>query len=212
MLRAGCVVHEREDADRQVLLQIARASGRALARMTAAQVVPIAKQVLTAMRSREHSDSEAVDQVVGASDALLTTVEPFLSHAWRRHLVAAVLQLAASGAQDLADEHVLTVGFADLVGFTATSQALSNRGIATTVDRFERLAYDHIPVHGGRVVKMIGDEVMFTAARAADAAEIALGLLEACAAGTVERDSSPHRRAVARTTHRSQSTSGLQYP
>jgi adenylate cyclase len=185
MLRAGSEILEREDADAQVLLQITRSSGQALARMTAVQVVPIAKQVLAAMRSRECSDSEAVDRVVGASDALLTTVEPFLSYAWRRHLVAAVQQLAASGAHDLADEHHLTVGFADLVGFTAASQELSNRGLAATVDRFERLAYDHIPEHGGRVVKMIGDEVMFTTEAPEAAAEVALDFLDACAADDV---------------------------
>ena len=150
MLRAGREILEREDADEQVLLQIARASGQAFARMTAVQVVPIAQQVLAAMRSREYSDSEAVDRVIGATEALLTTVEPFVAYAWRHHLVAAVAQLAASGAGDLADEHVLTVGFADLVGFTATSQKLSNREIARTVDRFGRLAYEHIPVRGGR--------------------------------------------------------------
>lgn len=182
MLRAGSDILEREDADAQVLLQIARASGQALARMTAVQVVPIATQVLAAMRSREHSDSEAVDHVVGPSDALLTLIEPFVSYAWRRHLVAAVLQLAASGARDVADEHVLTVGFADLVGFTAASQELSNREIARTIDRFERLAYDQVPEHGGKVIKMIGDEVMFTTEAEEAAAEISLRLLEACAA------------------------------
>ena len=180
MLRAASDILEREDADAQVLLQITRASGQALARMTAVQVVPIAKQVLAAMRSREYSDSEAVDDVVSASDALLTLVEPFVSYAWRRHLVAAVLQLAASGAQDVADGQVLTVGFADLVGVTAASQELSNREIAHTVDRFERIAYEQIPEHRGKVVKMIGDEVMFTAEAVEAAAEISLRLLEAC--------------------------------
>jgi len=185
MLRASNDILEREDADVQVLLQIARASGQAFARMTAVQVVPIAEQVLAAMRSRAQSDSEAVDEVVGASDTLLTLVEPFVSYAWRRHLVAAVLQLAASGAEDIVDEHELTVGFADLVGFTAASQELSNREIARTVDRFEQLSYDQIPEHGGKVVKMIGDEVMFTTVTVEAAAEIALRLLETYAADEV---------------------------
>jgi adenylate cyclase len=185
MLRASRAVLEREDADTEVLLQIARASGQALARMSAVQVVPIATDVLSAMRSREYSDTEAVDHVVGATDALLTLVEPFVSYAWRRHLVATVLQLAASGAEDLADEHVLTVGFADLVGFTAASQELSNREIARTVARFEQLSYEQIPECGGKVVKMIGDEVMFTTDTVETAAEIALRLLEACTADEI---------------------------
>ena len=67
MLRAGRDVLDREDADEQVLLQIARVSGQALARMSAVQVVPIAQLILTAMRSKELSDSEAVDHVVDAA-------------------------------------------------------------------------------------------------------------------------------------------------
>lgn len=185
MLRAGRDILEREDADMEGLLQISRASGQALARMTAVQIVPIAKAILSAMRSRELSDSEAVDQVVGASDTLLTIVEPFVSYAWRRHLVAGILQLAASGADDVTDEHVLTVGFADLVGFTAASQELSNREIARTVGHFERLAYEQIPEHGGKVVKMIGDEVMFTSDTVEAAAQISLRLLEACTADEI---------------------------
>ena len=47
------------------------------------------------------------------------------------------------------------------------------------VDRFEAIAYEHIPARGGRVVKTIGDAVMFAADDAAAAAEIALGLVEA---------------------------------
>jgi adenylate cyclase len=76
---------------------------------------------------------------------------------------------------------VLIVGFADLVGFTAVSQELRNREIALTVERFERIAYEQIPEHGGKVIKMIGDEVMFTTDETEAAAQIALGLVEACA-------------------------------
>ena len=49
------------------------------------------------------------------------------------------------------------------------------------VDRFEAIAYEHIPERGGRVVKMIGDEVMFAADDGALAADIAVALVEAYA-------------------------------
>ena len=185
VLRTASEILARGDADVPVLLQIARSSGQALARMASAQVVPLAPRILAAMHSNEHSDADAVDQVVGASDELLTTAEPFLRYAWRRHLVAAVLQLAASKSRDVTDAAELVVGFADLVGFTAASQELSNRQIAETIDRFERLIYDLIPEHGGRVVKMIGDEVLFTTTTTATAAEIALDLVDACARDSI---------------------------
>jgi adenylate cyclase len=66
-----------------------------------------------------------------------------------------------------------------LVGFTAFSQALDARELAAMVDRFEAVAYEHNPERGGRIVKMIGDEVMFAVDDYAVAAEIALSLVEA---------------------------------
>ena len=38
---------------------------------------------------------------------------------------------------------------------------MSDEELAEVVDQFERLAYDVVVAGGGRVVKMIGDEVMF---------------------------------------------------
>jgi len=182
MLKAGVEVLEREDTDAQVVLQIVRASGQSLSRMAEVQAVPIAQDIRAAMRSKNTSDAQAADRIVEASETLLSTIEPFLTYAWRRHLLAAVAQIAATDVVDISESRELAIGFADLVGFTAVSQELSNREIAATVERLEQIAYDHIPEHGGRVIKMIGDEVLFSCASAASAAQIALDLVEACAA------------------------------
>ena len=76
----------------------------------------------------------------------------------------------------------VAIGFADMVGFTVLSQQLSEGALAEVVGRFEALAYDTISASGGRVVKMIGDEVMFSVPDVAAAASIALGLSAAYAA------------------------------
>ncbi len=55
----------------------------------------------------------------------------------------------------------MAVGFADMVGFTMLSQHLGDEELAAVVARFEELAHDTVVALGGRVVKMIGDEVMF---------------------------------------------------
>ena len=75
----------------------------------------------------------------------------------------------------------LCVGFADMVGFTMLSQQLSEEELAALVSRFEDVAHDTVTARGGRVVKMIGDEVMFVTDLATDAARIALALAEAYA-------------------------------
>jgi adenylate cyclase len=72
----------------------------------------------------------------------------------------------------------MAVGFVDLVGFTPLSQRLPAPELATVVRDFEAAAYDTVASHAGRVVKLIGDEVMFVALDAASASEIALGLVE----------------------------------
>jgi len=115
---------------------------------------------------------------VDRTAALVPQLEPFLGYVWRRHLLAALMRAVATPP---AASRTLIVGFADLVGFTAISQQLSEHELAAMVDRFEALAYEHIPERGGRVVKMIGDEVMFSGEHAETAAEIGLALVDAYA-------------------------------
>jgi adenylate cyclase len=162
-----------------VLLQLTRVTGQALARVAEAQVAATAAQ-LEASHTGAVPD-QLVNALVNALQPLLPTIEPFLSYVWRRHLMAAVFRLAAAGNADTTRAGVLAVGFADLVGFTAISQQLDEAELAAMVDRFEALAYEQITRHGGRVVKMIGDEVMFSADVPAGAAEIALALVAAYA-------------------------------
>ncbi len=71
----------------------------------------------------------------------------------------------------------LAVGFIDLTGFTTRSQQMSSDELLELVLSFEAAAYDLVAEHGGRVVKLIGDEVMFTALDPVAACEIALHLV-----------------------------------
>ena len=70
------------------------------------------------------------------------------------------------------------VGFADLVSFTRVVRRLTERELAAMVQRFEAVASDVVTAHGGRVVKTVGDEVLFVARPGARAAAIALGVAE----------------------------------
>lgn len=153
---------ERARLDPTVIVQLARVTGRSLAIVADAQA-----SIIGAGR----------DGTVALDAAFVSELEEAIDYVWRRHLLAAVLRRAAH-PQD-ATESTLTVGFADMVGFTALSQALDARDVAAMVDRFEATAYEHIPRHGGRVVKLIGDEVMFATDYARSAADIALELVEA---------------------------------
>jgi adenylate cyclase len=112
-----------------------------------------------------------------------------LVHAWRRHLAATVGWLAASpGDGDVATASPLTVGFADLVSYTRLSQRLEQRELSVLVQRFEGLAADVVTGGGGRVVKTVGDEVLFTADTPAAGALVALALSEQMAIDEVVPD------------------------
>jgi adenylate cyclase len=68
-----------------------------------------------------------------------------------------------------------------MVGFTLLSQHLSNEELAAVVRRFEEISHDIVTSARGRVVKMIGDEVMFVTESVAAAARIGLDLADAYA-------------------------------
>lgn len=150
------------------VLQVARVLGQAMARLAETQVSLVATRIGAAAAPAQLNQLELT--------------EPFLGYVWRRHLVSALGRELPLVGESGRVERGLVVGFADLVDFTTLSHGLDGDGIAQVVDRFEALAYEHIPEHRGRVIKMIGDEVMFVAEDAAAAAEIALGLVEAHAA------------------------------
>ena len=69
--------------------------------------------------------------------------EQLLVYSWRRHLAAAVARVEALGAND-ADLHTtqVTVGFADLVRFTALSNELDEDRIGDLVEIFESRCAD----------------------------------------------------------------------
>jgi adenylate cyclase len=134
---------------------------------------------------------EEAMRVAFASEVVLPSMERLLIYAWRRHIQAAARRRATM-LRDHTDANpmlpVLTVGFADMVGFTALSSQLDAESLMRVVDRFEALAHDTVVEGGGRVVKMIGDEAMFVTTDATNAVRIALDLVDAYADDDVLSD------------------------
>jgi adenylate cyclase len=108
---------------------------------------------------------------------LLPELEGLQEFIWRRHLAVAAGRLLAS-APDEADLRTLTVGSVDLVGFTRTVRRISPTQLVELVELFHGIASDAIADHGGRLVKTVGDAVLFVTDHPDDAALIALDLLD----------------------------------
>jgi adenylate cyclase len=122
------------------------------------------------------SDATEVQALERATD-LVPVVEELIGYVWRRHLAAVAGRTLAAGSEDLASTP-MTVGFADLVGFTSLTREIDQSDLAALVESFESRASDVIAEAGGRVVKTVGDEVMFVADDPGAAAEIGVRLSE----------------------------------
>ena len=163
-------------ADTDVGLQMARVIGSSMARIAEAELVPrdMAAEVDPVL---------SAEAFVAIADETIPAMAKLLEFVWRRQVAAAIQRSMALRSHGLApgESPVLAVGFADMVGFTPLSQHLSEDELAAVVSRFEDISHDIVTGSGGRVVKMIGDEVMFVVDSVADAARIGLGLADAYA-------------------------------
>lgn len=163
-------------ADTETALQMARVIGSSMARIAEAELVPRDLGV-------EADPVLSADAFVAIADETIPAMAKLLEFVWRRQVAAAIQRSMALRSHGLApgESPVLAVGFADMVGFTLLSQHLSDDELAAVVSRFEDISHDIVTGSGGRVVKMIGDEVMFVVDSAAAAARIGLGLADAYA-------------------------------
>ncbi len=158
--------------DKDVALQMTRVIGSSISRIASAQIDAIEARI------DEPVLDDGTEPGVVRAGLVLPSMPRVLEYAWRRHMQVAARRRMVREAGSSGETQV-TVGFADLVGFTALSQQIDAHELAAVVDRFESTAYDIVGALGGRVVKMIGDEVMFAVDGAGIGVEIGLSLAEA---------------------------------
>jgi adenylate cyclase len=153
---------------------IARAMGQSLSRLADWQTDMLADALARA--GGDERPTVSAEEAVEAATALLPRLRKVQDYVWRRHLAANADRLfAATGP---GDRRELAVGFADLVGYTSRSRGMGGRELGAMVEDFESIAAEVIARHHGRVVKTVGDGVLFTAGSAVDAVEIGLELPE----------------------------------
>lgn len=167
--------------------QMARVMGQTMNRLSEAMMEIITDLVVDdeeLMKLAADDPQKAVQEAVRRTDHLLPDLEWLLTYSWRRHLLAASQRALGGAVQDLPDEPI-AVGFCDIVGYTTLTRDMSSQDLTKLVESFESSASDIIVVSGGRVIKTLGDEVMFVVADAGVAAEVGLQLAEAFASDAV---------------------------
>ncbi|MFI0369367.1 adenylate/guanylate cyclase domain-containing protein [Actinomadura sp. 1N219] len=167
--------------DEDMVLQLARAVGQTMGRL-ASWLGDVWLQRLGELPSDEPMTPDLVAAALAATEELRPAFERLLLHGWRRQLTAAGMRAAATTASAQSDPAAglahLAAGFADVVSFTRLSRRLDGDALAAFIEHFESTTAEIIAEHGGRVVKTLGDEVLFVASDPRSAAEIGLRIAD----------------------------------
>ena len=182
--RAGEVIatlSRQEGIEPAVLGELVRSLGHTMDRLVLWQVEALVED-LTDRYALDHPSARllVLDRLAGLAPHL----DALLTYAYHRQLAA----VAGRWDAELSDLHARgsegglplrrAVGFADMVSFTRRTAGLGATDLSAFVERFEAAARDVVAAAGGRVVKTIGDAVLFVADDPATGALVALGLAD----------------------------------
>ena len=157
-------------------LQFIRVLGASLARVAEAGASLFVVNVEMPMREQAATELELARSQVAAVEAARTL--PLVMDVVFRYEMDEAIRRGRLGrdAGLAAEQTLMTVAFVDVVSFTTVVQELSTRDLAEVVTEFEATAADLVGARNGRLVKVIGDEVMYVTLQPRDACDIALDL------------------------------------
>jgi adenylate cyclase len=162
----------------ETVLRFSRVVRSAVSRVAEAAVAMFGINVEDPLVQRGGTHTELTEAADRALTALSTIPELFAA-LFQRQALEAVRRMAIAHGGDTSHETVtVTVGFGDLVGSTAWAQVCTPRELTAALGEFERLAQAALSGRA-RLVKTIGDEVMFMALTADEACRTALNLVAA---------------------------------
>jgi adenylate cyclase len=154
-------------------IQVARSTGQTTARLADWQT----DSFLEGLTEPPEPGMTRAEVAYPLVELLLPELEEFLIYVWRRQVAAATSRVVQSDDEEAVDRR-LAVGFADLVGFTRLTRRLEEEELGELVEAFETTAADQVAAYGGRLIKTLGDEVLFVADDPGTAAEIGMRLIE----------------------------------
>ena len=163
----------REVFGETAVLQALRVIGNSFMKVAEAEVAVLRLSFEVPFLEAGGSDLDVMDGYERLSRMLLPEVEGVFTSLHRLHLARASRRGWAVDESSGATLAEVAVGFADLAGFTSLAGRVSATELAGIVDVFDEHVGDVVLTHGGQVVKLIGDEVMFVADRVADGLTIA---------------------------------------
>lgn len=180
---------EQKIMDERTVMRLTRALGQTMSRLADWEVSILVDSLES--EDVEEWDGSSIDAAVAVAAATGPGFDQLLLHVWRRHLAAAAMRLEA---REDADEQLLatemSVGFADLTRFTSLSNRIDQAELADVVEEFETLCGDIVTAGGARIIKTMGDAMLFVHPDPFAATRISLDVI----AGVAARDSLPDVR------------------
>jgi adenylate cyclase len=125
-----------------------------------------------------HSANELITaQTYRSVAGFVPSLGLLITSAWRHQLNSARSHFE-SVVHDATANVICGIGFADLTGFTALTQRLTPDELSQLLLEFGGTVSDLVHADGGRVVKFIGDEVMWVTSTPELLAKVAMDLVE----------------------------------
>lgn len=160
-------------------ISITRSVGQMMDRMVAWQVEALVEDMVV---NGGKTDAEAREELLTILPEFIDELEEIAVYGYRRQLNAAVLRLAlrAEKENSVTDQNALPlargIGFADLVSYTSLSRQMNEKTLASLIKSFEQKCAEVVAVGGGRIIKTVGDEIMFLTESPEVGARISLAL------------------------------------
>lgn len=179
---------DRESLDGRTMATIIRSVGHSMDRLALWQFEALVDHMA---RMHEVDDPGARLRVLQELDRVAPALEEQLVHAWRRQMAALTGRISVEFGGDIPRSELepvrdggelplpRAVGFADIVAFTRLTASLRATEFTDFIQAFEARARDIVTANGGRVVKTVGDALLFIADDVETGARVALGLAEA---------------------------------
>ena len=173
---------QEQQFDKQAMSSLIRSIGSSVERMAVWQVENLVQHLI---RSRGLGDTAARLEAARYAPAQADMIGFLVEKIWRRHYAAAIHRVTTEavlrrGVSDDDKEFplIITAGFINIVNFNEIVAGFTPTEYADYVQDFHDHVSDVVNAAGGRVIKHMGDFVLFGAARPDQGADLALKILE----------------------------------
>jgi adenylate cyclase len=160
----------------EATLTLLRVLGASMARLSEAGSTAI-RLGLPDIQMEYSEDELTTARAYRAVGEFIPRLAVLMDAVFRHHTISARTYFEGV-VRDNSASVICGIGFADLTGFTSLTQRLTPTELSALLVEFAAAVNDVVLADGGRVVKFIGDEVMWVSSTPEQLAKVALDLVE----------------------------------